>query len=301
VVIGHRDAVTRSWTKIQVMTRHNGSRALGITIFATDTSIDIAELAREVEDRGFESLFVPEHTHIPASRKTPYPAGEPLPEEYYRTLDPFSALAAAAAVTERIKLGTGICLVAQHHEVNLAKQVATVDHLSKGRMVFGIGYGWNEDEMNSHGTAYAERREVVRERVLACRALWTDEVASFDGEHVHLVPSYSWPKPVQAGGPPVLIGGAAGPKMFQAIVDYADGWMPIGGRGLTENLPKLHAAAEAVGRDPKSIRLTVFGSAPDPGKLDHFESLGAERVVFWVPPAPRDKVLPVLDELQKLL
>jgi len=274
---------------------------IGITIFATDKSIGPAELAREVEDRGFESLFVPEHTHIPASRKTPYPAGEPLPEEYFRTLDPFSALAAAAAVTSRIKLGTGICLVAQHHEINLAKQVATVDLLSQGRFVFGIGYGWNEDEMNSHGTAYKDRREVVRERVLAMRALWTEEVASFSGRHVQLEPSYSWPKPVQAGGPPVLIGGAAGPKMLQAIVDYADGWIPIGGRGLTENLPRLRALAEEAGRDPASISVTVFGAQPDPGKLEHFASIGAERVVFWVPPAGRDVVLPMLDKLQGLL
>jgi probable F420-dependent oxidoreductase len=283
------------------MTWDNGPRPLGITIFATDTSIDIVELAKEVEDRGFESLFVPEHTHIPASRKTPYPAGEPLPQEYFRTLDPFSALSAAAAVTERIKLGTGICLVAQHHEVNCAKSVATVDHISDGRMVFGIGYGWNEDEMNTHGTAYKQRRDVVRERILAMRALWTEEVASFEGEHVHLPPSYSWPKPVQAGGPPVLIGGAAGPKMFQAVVDYADGWMPIGGRGMTENVPKLRAAAEEAGRDPDTISISVFGAQPDPGKLEHFERLGAERVVFWVPPAPRDVVLPVLDKLTPLL
>jgi probable F420-dependent oxidoreductase len=274
---------------------------IGITIFATDTSIGIVELAREVEDRGFESLFVPEHTHIPASRKTPYPAGDPLPPEYYRTLDPFSGLAAAAAVTSRIKLGTGICLVAQHHEINLAKQVATVDHLSGGRMVFGIGYGWNEDEMNSHGTDYKERREVVRERILAMRGLWTDEVASYEGTHVHLTPSYSWPKPVQAGGPPVLIGGAAGPKMFQAIVEYADGWMPIGGRGLTQNLPKLRQVAEEAGRDPEEIRISVFGSAPDPGKIEHFGELGVDRVVLWLPPAPADVVLPILDKYVDLL
>src|SRR3954451_21473159 len=144
------------------MQDHRMTPPIGITIFATDTSIGIVELAREVEARGFESLFVPEHTHIPATRKTPYPAGEPLPQEYFRTYDPFAALAAAAAVTERIKLGTGICLVGQHHEINLAKSVASVDTISNGRFVFGIGYGWNEDEMNSHGTMYSERRDVVR-------------------------------------------------------------------------------------------------------------------------------------------
>ena len=283
------------------MTRDNGSRALGITIFLTDTSIGPVEIAREVEDRGFESLWVPEHTHIPATRKTPYPAGEPLPPEYYRTYDPFAALSAAAAVTSRIKLGTGICLVAQHHEINLAKSVATVDTVSDGRFVFGIGYGWNEDEMNSHGTAYKERRDVVRERILACRQLWTEEVASFEGTHVHLTPSYSWPKPIQAGGPPVLIGGAAGPKMFQAIADYADGWMPIGGRGLTENLPKLRAAFEEAGRDPDTLRISVFGSQPDPGRIGHYFELGCERVTLWLPPADRDTVLPMLDKYVDLL
>src|SRR5688572_7270029 len=274
---------------------------IGITIFATDTSIGMVELAREVEARGFESLFVPEHTHIPASRKTPYPAGEPLPPEYFRTVDPFAALGAAAAVTSRIKLGTGICLVAQHNEINLAKQVATVDHLSDGRFVFGIGYGWNVDEMNSHGTQYNERREVVRERVLAMRALWTDEVASFEGNHVHLTPSYSWPKPTQAGGPPVLIGGAAGPKMFQHIAEYADGWIPIGGRGLTENKPKLEAAFEEAGRDPSTLRISIFGAAPDPGKIEHYGELGVERVVLWLPPAKADVVLPILDKYVDLI
>lgn len=274
---------------------------IGITIFATDTSIGMVELAREVEARGFESLFVPEHTHIPASRKTPYPAGDPLPQEYYRTVDPFSGLAAAAAVTSRIKLGTGICLVAQHNEINLAKQVATVDHISDGRFVFGIGYGWNEDEMNSHGTAYKERREVVRERILAMRALWTDEVASYEGTHVHLTPSYSWPKPKQAGGPPVLIGGAAGPKLFRHIAEYADGWIPIGGRGLTENKPKLEAAFEEAGRDPATLRISIFGAAPDPGKIEHYGELGVERVVLWLPPAGADVVLPMLDKYVDLL
>jgi probable F420-dependent oxidoreductase len=277
------------------------TRPLGITIFLTDTSIGPVELAREVEERGFESLWVPEHTHIPASRKTPYPAGDPLPMEYYRTLDPFAALSAAAAVTTKIKLGTGICLVAQHHEINLAKSVATTDTISDGRFVFGIGYGWNEDEMNSHGTEYKERRDVVRERILACRALWTEEVASFDGKHVHLEPSYSWPKPVQAGGPPVLIGGAAGPKMFQAIADYADGWMPIGGRGMTENLPKLRAAFEEAGRDPDTLRISVFGSQPDPGRIEHYLELGCERITLWLPPAGRDVVLPMLDKYADLL
>jgi len=155
--------------------------------------------------------------------------------------------------------------------------------------------------MNSHGTAYGERREVVRERILAMKALWTEEVASFEGAHVHLPPTYQWPKPIQTPHPPILIGGAAGPKLFQAVVDYADGWMPIGGRGLTTNLPKLRAAAEEAGRDPATIRISVFGSQPDPGRLEHYGTLGAERVVLWLPPAGRDVVLPILDRYTDLL
>jgi probable F420-dependent oxidoreductase len=204
-------------------------------------------------------------------------------------------------VTSRIKLGTGICLVAQHNEINLAKQVATVDHISEGRFVFGIGYGWNEDEMNSHGTEYKQRREIVRERMLAMRALWTDEVASYEGNHVHLTPSYSWPKPKQAGGPPVLIGGAAGPKLFAHIAEYADGWIPIGGRGVSENKPKLEAAFEEAGRDPSTLRISIFGAQPDAGKIEHYGEMGVERVVLWVPPAGPDVVLPLLDKYVDLL
>lgn len=274
---------------------------LGVTIFATDKSIQPVELASAVEERGFESLFVPEHTHIPVSRKTPYPAGEPLPEEYFRTHDPFVALGAAAAVTTNLTVATGICLVAQHDPIDLAKQIASLDLISGGRFVFGIGYGWNVDEMNDHGIDFTLRRDIVRERMLAIESLWKDEVASFEGQHVHLAPSYAWPKPVQQPRPPVLIGGAAGPKLFAAIAEYADGWIPIGGRGLTENLPKLKAAFEAAGRDPESVRITVFGAQPDAGKLDHYRELGVERVVFWLPPASSDTVLPILDKYTQFL
>jgi probable F420-dependent oxidoreductase len=269
-------------------------------MFATDTSADIVEVAREVESRGFESLFVPEQTHIPTSRETAYPLGD-LPDEYRRVLDPFAALSAAAAVTERIKLGTGVCQVAQHHEINCAKSIATIDHISNGRVVFGIGLGWNVEEMSNHGVDFQDRREVVRERVLAMKALWTQDEASFEGRHVHLAPSWMWPKPVQPAGPPILIGGAAGPKLFEAIVDYADGWIPIGGRRLTENLAQLHTLAEKAGRDPASISVCVYGPQPDRGKLEHFANLGVERVVLWLPPAGRDVILPLLDQYTELL
>ena len=177
-----------------------------------------------------------------------------------------------------------------------AKEAATLDLLSGGRFSLGIGFGWNADEMEDHGVDYKTRRDRAREHVLAMRALWTQEEASFDGEYVHLPPSWSWPKPVQPGGPPVLIGGAAGPKLFNHIAEYADGWIPIGGRGLTEAIPRLRAAVEEAGRDPSTLEITPFGSIPDHGKLDHFESIGVTECVFQLPSASADEVLPLLDK-----
>ena len=268
----------------------------GVTLFATDRSIGIVELARAVEERGLDSVWVPEHTHIPTSRRTPYPAGGDLPDEYRRCLDPFVALTAAAIAAPTLRVGTGILLVAQHDPIVAAKEVATIDVVSGGRFSLGIGFGWNEDEMNDHGVDYKTRRDRAREHVLAMRALWTQEEASFDGQYVHLPPSWSWPKPVQPGGPPVLIGGAAGPKLFHHIAEYADGWIPIGGRGITDALPKLRAAFEEAGRDPSTMQVTPFGSIPDHGKLDYFESLGVNECVFQLPSASADQVLPLLDK-----
>jgi probable F420-dependent oxidoreductase len=270
----------------------------GVTLFATDKSIGIVELARAVEERGLDSVWVPEHTHIPTSRRTPYP-GSPdgvLPDEYRRCLDPFVALTAAAIAAPTIRVGTGILLVAQHDPIVTAKEVATIDLVTGGRFSLGIGFGWNEDEMNDHGTDYKSRREIGRERVLAMRQLWTEEEATFEGRHVHLPPSWAWPKPVQPGGPPVLIGGAAGPKLFSHIAEYADGWIPIGGRGLTDAIPKLRAVVEEAGRDPSTLEITPFGSIPDHGKLDHFESIGVTECVFQLPSATADVVLPLLDK-----
>ncbi|MGZ4797591.1 MAG: TIGR03619 family F420-dependent LLM class oxidoreductase, partial [Acidimicrobiia bacterium] len=201
---------------------------IGITMFATDQTMDFVALAREAEARGFHSLYVPEHTHIPTSRRTPPPTGgDALAEEYKRTLDPLVALAAAAASTERILLGTGICVVAQREPIVTAKAVATLDRISAGRFVFGIGFGWNADEIEDHGIGMADRRAIAREHVLAMRALWRDDIAEFHGEHVDIAPSWSWPKPVRPEGPPVLVGGAAGPKLFAHVAEYADGWIPI--------------------------------------------------------------------------
>jgi probable F420-dependent oxidoreductase len=270
---------------------------IGLTIFATDRSMDLLELAREAEQRGFASLYLPEHTHIPTSRLTPPPTGEAeLAEEYRRTLDPFVALGAAAAATSRIKLGTGICLVAQRDPIVLAKEVATLDLISNGRFVFGIGFGWNREEMAQHGVSFTERRDIVREKMLAMRALWTRERAGYLGKRVTVEESWSWPKPVQRPHPPVLLGGAPGPKLFAHIAEYGDGWMPIGGAGIAVSLPLLRAALDARGRDPSSVRIVPFGTVPNPGKLDYYASIGVREVVLRIPSASRDEVLGVLDE-----
>jgi probable F420-dependent oxidoreductase len=274
----------------------------GITMFMTDQTMGPVELARAVEDRGFSSLYLPEHTHIPVSRRTPAPTGDAqLAGEYGRTLDPLVALSAAAACTTRIALGTGISVVAQREPIVTAKAVATLDRLSGGRFVFGIGFGWNVEEMEDHGIDVRRRRERVRENVLAMRALWADDVASFDGEFVRFEPSWSWPKPVQRPGPPVLIGGAPGPKLFAAVADYADGWIPIGGGGVRAALPDLHRAAEKAGRDPSTLRIVPFGVLPGPGKLDYYASLGIEEVVLRIPSGDSTAVLAALDEHAKLL
>jgi probable F420-dependent oxidoreductase len=272
----------------------------GVTMFVTDRSMSAAALARAVEERGLDSLYLPEHTHIPVGRKTPYPMGGTLPEEYKRTLDPFVALATAAAVTSRIQLGTGVCLVAQRDPIVTAKEVASLDLVSGGRFVFGIGVGWNEDEVEDHGVEFRTRRTVLRERMLAMRRLWADDEASFQGDHVHLAPSWAWPKPVQRPHPPIFYGGAASPRLFEHLAEYADGWMPLGGAGVAASLPDLRAAFERAGRDPSALRLILYGVTPDRGRLDYYRSLGAEEVVFFLPSANADAVLPVLDAHAKL-
>jgi probable F420-dependent oxidoreductase len=275
---------------------------LGVTIFATDRSMSPVEVAREAEARGFCSLYVPEHTHIPISRRTPPPTGDAvLAEEYLRTLDPYVALAAAASVTRGLRLGTGIALVAQHDPIVLAKTLATLDHLSNGRLVVGIGYGWNEDEMESHGVDPRQRRALVREKMLAMQALWSKDVAEFDGEFVRFAPSWQWPKPVQQPRPKILIGGAAGPILFAQIAEYADGWLPIGGAGLQRTLPELRRACEARGRDPGELQVVPLGVLPDRAKLEFYEKLGVTETVLRLPSAPRDEVMPVLDDYARFV
>ncbi len=275
---------------------------LGLTIHATDLAMSPVELAREAEARGFHSFYIPEHTHIPTSRRTPAPTGdEVLGEEYLRSLDPYVALGAAAAVTERILLGTGIALVAQHDPITLAKQLATLDLLSRGRLVFGIGYGWNREEMENHGIDVKRRRALVREQILAMQTLWSHDVAEFHGEFVSFEPSWQWPKPVQKPRPPILIGGGAGPKLFAHVAEYADGWIPIGGAGLRAAIPELRRVVEEQGRDPGELRIVPMGVFPERGKLDYYASIGVTECILRLPSAPRDVVMPVLDDYVQYL
>ncbi len=275
---------------------------IGVTVHATDRAMSPVEVAREAEARGFYSLYLPEHTHIPTSRRTPPPTGtEELAEEYLRSPDPYIALAAAAAVTSRIRLGTGIGLPAQHDPITFAKQLSTLDHISQGRLVLGVGYGWNVEEMENHGIEVKRRRALVREKMLAMQALWSQEVAEYRGEFVNFEASWQWPKPVQQPRPRILIGGSAGPKLFSHIAEYADGWMPIGGAGVNEALVRLGRAMEERGRDPRELHIVAMGVLPDPEKLEYYASSGVTESVLRLPSAPRDEVLPVLDRYTDFL
>ncbi|MFD8645807.1 LLM class F420-dependent oxidoreductase [Streptomyces zaomyceticus] len=268
---------------------------ISTTIFLTDETITPVRLARELEQRGFGGLYLPEHTHIPVARNTPYPAGGELPREYGRTLDPFVALGQAAAVTERLTLGTGVTLIAQHDPIALAKQIATLDHLSGGRFTLGVGFGWNREEAADHGVDWRTRRDLGRDRLDLMRALWAPEPTAHAGGFGHSVsPSQAWPKPA-GGAPRILLGGAAGPRLFAQIAAQTDGWMPIGGGGLTESLPVLKEAWEKAGRDPKTLQLVPYAVHPSPGKLAHYTELGCEEVVLQLPPADEAEVLRTLD------
>lgn len=269
---------------------------IGVTLHATDRAMSPVPLALEAEQRGFHSLYIPEHTHIPTSRRTPAPTGDAeLGEEYLRSLDPYIALAGAAVGTSRILLGTGIGLVAQHDPITFAKELATLDWLSNGRLVLGIGYGWNHEEMENHGIDVKRRRARVRETMLAMQELWSKEEAEFHGEFVDFERSWMWPKPVQQPRPRVLIGGAPGPKLFAHIAEYADGWLPIGGAGMKTALGDLRTAWEDAGRSWNEIHIVPMGVFPDAEKLDYYRELGVTEVVLRLPSAPRDEVMPVLD------
>ena len=270
---------------------------VGIAMFSTDYAIAPHELAVAAEERGFESLWLPEHSHIPTSRRSPWPGNAELPKVYYDTYDPFVALGAAAVATKKIRLATGICLVVQRDPIHLAKEVATVDRLSGGRFLFGVGAGWNAEEMEDHGTVFATRFKLMRERILAMKEIWTKSKAAYHGEFVKFDEMMQWPKPVQKPHPPVIVGGAF-PHAAKRAIAFGDGWMPIGGRQLEplEMLPRFRQMAAEVGRDPASLSFGVFGGPRDAAGLKRHADAGVDRVILQLPSEARDKILPLLDQ-----
>ncbi len=274
---------------------------VGVFYFPTDYGIDMAELGRALEDRGFDSLFVPEHTHIPVSRKTPFPGGGELPKRYSHTHDPFVGLAFAAAVTKKLLLGTGILLVPQHEPIVTAKAIASLDQLSGGRFIFGIGGGWNVDEMENHGARYDTRFKQMREHVLAMKELWTKDEASYHGQFVNFDPVWSYPKPAQRPHPPILLGGETD-HTLKRVVEYCDGWFPrpragFEPAGAVERLKKM---ADTVGRDFASLSITVFGAPPDEAALASYQKVGIQRALLAIPDLGRDEILRHLDTLAPL-
>jgi probable F420-dependent oxidoreductase len=274
---------------------------VGVFYFPTDYGINIAELARALEERGLGSLYVPEHTHIPTSRRSPFPGGGELPKRYSHTHDPFVCLSFAAAATKKLVLGTGICLIPEHDPIVTAKSVASLDQLSGGRFVFGIGGGWNVEEMENHGARYETRFKLMRERILAMKALWTEEEASFHGQFVNFDPVWSWPKPAQRPHPPILLGGETD-YTLRRIVEYCDGWIPRPVAGFTANgaIERLRRAAEAKGRDPASLSISVFRAPADKAALAEYREAGIGEALLEIPDLGRDEVLQLLDRYAPL-
>ena len=269
----------------------------GVTMFPTDYAIPPHELAREAEARGFESVWFPEHSHIPTSRKSPWPGGAELPKWYCETYDPFVAMGAAAVLTKTIKLGTGVCLVVQRDPIHTAKEVATVDRLSEGRLLFGVGGGWNAEEMADHGTAFSTRFKLMRERIEAMKAIWANAKPKYAGELVKFDEMMQWPKPVQTPHPPIIVGGGF-PQGARRAAAYGQGWMPVGGRGvdLLALLPPFRDMLKAAGRAESEVPVTLFGVGMNGEALKRARDAGIDRVVLGVPPEARDKVLPLLDK-----
>ena len=266
-----------------------------VAIFPTDYGISMTELAPLVEGAGFESLWVAEHTHIPISRQSPWPSGGELPKHYWHTLDPFVALTAAALASKNLKVATGICLVVERDPIHTAKQVASLDHLSDGRFLFGIGAGWNKEEMADHGTDYHTRWTLMRERVEAMKAIWTKDVSEYHGKMVDFGPMWCWPKPIQKPHPPVILGGS-GPGILKRVVAYADGWMPNRGDVL-DRLEELRELTKAAGRS--EIPVTVYPKAT-PEEIEQYQRAGIDRCIWYVSPDGRDQALASLEKLEKL-
>ena len=275
---------------------------IGATIFATDYTIPLTELAPALEERGFESLFVPEHTHIPTSRRSPWQGGPELPREYSHTLDPFVALAAVAAVTGTLRLGTGICLVTERDPIVTAKAVASLDLVSGGRFDFGIGAGWNAEEMEHHGTRFETRFRVMEDRVRAMQAIWAADEAAYEGEFTSFEPSWSWPKPVQQPHPPILLGGESVHTM-RRVMDFCSGWFPRGALlpDPADGMSKLRAAAEDAGRNPATVSATVFGAPAEAGYLDSCREAGFDRAVLRLLSEDRDGVMSLVDRYAALI
>jgi probable F420-dependent oxidoreductase len=271
---------------------------IGAVMFFTTDSMPPAELGPALEERGFESLWVPEHTHIPLSRLTPFPSGGPLPRAYYDIYDPFLALNTAAAVTKRLKIGTGIALLVQRDPIVTAKMVSSIDQLSRGRFLFGVGNGWNRDEIENHGTTFATRNKLARERIEAMQTIWTRDVAEYHGEFVDFGPMNQWPKPFQKPYPPIIVGGAY-PHAARRAIRYGDGWIPRADRleqdGIGVVIDKFRTMAREAGRDPGTLPITIFRVPDDLQKLRFCQEIGIDRVVFSLPAEPADTILPILD------
>jgi probable F420-dependent oxidoreductase len=276
----------------------------GASMFFTDYSMAPGELGIALEQRGFESVWAPEHSHIPLTRKTPFPAGGDLPKKYYDAMDPFVTLTAAAAATKKLKVGTGVCLVAQRDPIQTAKLVASIDQVSGGRFLFGIGNGWNRDELEDHGVEFAQRHKIARERVEAMKAIWTQSKAEYHGEFVNFDPMMTWPKPVQKPHPPVIVGGAF-PYSARRAIRYGDGWIPQASRGsyseIADMIPEFRKMATEAGRDPKSIDITVWFPKQDKDLMKRYQDLGVSRVVFNVESEKSDTILPVIDSWAALM
>ena len=267
----------------------------GASMFMTDYCIPPAELGRALEERGFESLWNPEHSHIPTSRKTPFPGGGELPKMYYDAMDPFITLTAAAAATRKLKVGTGVCLVIQRDTIQTAKLVASLDQVSGGRFLFGIGGGWNQDEMEDHGAVYATRFKLMREQIEAMKAIWTESKPEYHGDIVDFSPMMTWPKPVQKPHPPVILGGAF-PWAARRAIRYGDGWYPNASSGDPEEyVPAFRKMAEEAGRDPKSLSLRLGGAPDDLDKLKRFRDMGIDAVNVTLMSETREQILPLLD------
>ena len=267
----------------------------GGAMFFTDYSMTAMELAKALEERGFESVWAPEHSHIPLSRKTPFPGGGDLPKQYYDAMDPFVVLAAASQVTTTIKLGTGVLLVQQRDAIQTAKLVASIDQVSQGRFLFGIGGGWNQDEMENHGTEYKTRFKRMRESIEAMKEIWTKAESEYHGEFVNFDPMIAQPKPVCQPYPPIHVGGAF-PHGARRAIRYGDGWIPTAGRGdIAEVLPKFADMAREAGRDPASIEVSLFGQGENLDRIKRFADMGVARVVSMFPAEKADTVLPIID------